>query len=361
MKRILWTIFLLNSWLITHAQQTENLIIITTDGFRWQELFGGMDPVLAADKAYNQKDSFRIFSRFWSEDAGERRKKLMPFFWNTFANKGQVYGNRWLDNKVEVSNPYRISYPGYSEIMCGYVDTAIKSNGYPDNPNTTILSFFNQQPGLQGKVAAFGAWGVFNRILLEQKSGVPVVAAYEHFGGKNPTANEQLLNTMLDHSHRAWPDECFDVFTHYGAMEYLKTRKPKVLFIGYGETDEFAHAREYRSYLDAAHRVDSWLKEIWDFVQSDPQYRNKTTILFTTDHGRGDKIKSKWNAHGTSVEDSHEIWFAAMGPNTAALGEVKTEGLLYQKQFAQTMAKLMGLTFTAEHPVAEEIKTIIKK
>jgi arylsulfatase A-like enzyme len=103
------------------------------------------------------------------------------------------------------------------------------------------------------------------------------------------------------------------------------------------------------------------LKEIWDFVQSDPQYRNKTTILFTTDHGRGDKTKSKWNAHGSSVEDSHEIWFAAMGPNTPALGELKTEGLLYQKQFAQTMAKLMGLTFKAEHPVAEEIKTVIKK
>ena len=32
-------------------------------------------------------------------------------------------------------------------------------------------------------------------------------------------------------------EECLDVFTHYAAMEYLKMRKPKVLYISYGETE----------------------------------------------------------------------------------------------------------------------------
>ena len=361
MKKVLCIFFLLNSWLMTFAQQTENIIIITTDGFRWQEMFAGMDPVLANDSRYNQGDSLAIFRKYWAEDPNARRKKLMPFVWNTIAAKGQVYGNRWLGNKMDVSNPYWFSYPGYSEILCGYVDTAINTNEYPPNPNVTLLEFFNRQAKLKGKVAAFGAWDAFNRIVNEQRSGIPVVAAYDHFGGKNPTANEKLLNAMLDNSHHAWEEECFDVFTHYGAMEQLKTKKPRVLYIAYGETDEFAHGREYRYYLNAAHRVDGWLQEIWDFVQSDPQYKNKTTLLFTTDHGRGNIDKTKWTGHGRSVEDSHEIWLAAIGPNTPALGELKTAGQVYQKQIAQTAAKLMGLTYQAAHPVAEEIKTIIKK
>jgi hypothetical protein len=32
------------------AQQAENIIIITTDGFRWQEAFKGMDETLARTK-----------------------------------------------------------------------------------------------------------------------------------------------------------------------------------------------------------------------------------------------------------------------------------------------------------------------
>ncbi|MEN9686948.1 MAG: hypothetical protein RLZZ28_2734, partial [Bacteroidota bacterium] len=55
-----------------------------------------------------------------------------------------------------------------------------------------------------------------------------------------------------------------------------------------------------------------------------------------------------------------QIWFAVMGPNTPAKGEMKNEGQLYQKQFAQTIAKIMGYTFKATHPVADEILSVLK-
>lgn len=360
MKKYLVILSFFSSVSFASAQQTENIIIITTDGFRWQEVFGGMDKEIGVDKRFNQGDSLNLFKQYWDEDIAARRKKLLPFVWNTMAAKGQVYGNRWLNNKVDVANPYWFSYPGYSEIMCGYVDTAVNKNEYKANPNTTVLEFLNKQPKLKGKVAAFGAWDAFNRILNEERSGIPVTVAYEHFGGSNPTEKEKLINTMLDNSHKHWAEESFDVFTHYGAMEYLKNKKPRVLFISYGETDEWAHGRDYSFYLNAAHQVDAWIKEIWDFVQSDPQYKNKTTLLFTTDHGRGDKEKYRWTSHGQSVEDAHEIWMAIIGPGTPASGEMKNEIQLYQKQFAQTLTKLMGYTFKAEHPVAEEIKMAIK-
>lgn len=360
MKKSL-VVFFLFLFSFVRAQQTENIIIITTDGFRWQEMFGGMDKTIANNKLYFQSDSAGIYKKYWAEDAETRRKTLLPFFWNTIATQGQLYGNRWIGNYVNVSNPYKFSYPGYSEILCGYVDTAVNSNEYKPNPNTNLLEFFNKQPKYKGKVAAYSAWEAFNRILNEERSGFPVIAAYDASGGTNPTANQKLINDMLRDGHREWKEECMDVFTHYAAMEELKVHKPKVMYISYGETDEWAHGAKYSFYLSAANQFDAWVKQIWDYLQSDPQYKNKTTLLITTDHGRGDLQKEKWTTHGKAIEDADQIWCAIIGPDTPALGEVKTKTQLWQKQFAQTMAKMMRQTFTAEHPVAEEISTAFKK
>jgi hypothetical protein len=361
MRKIIVVFFILITGLVKAQIKTRNIIIITTDGFRWQEVFKGMDSAIANNSKFNQGDSQYIFKEYWDNDLNERRKKLMPFLWNEINTKGQIYGNRIYDNKVDNANPYWFSYPGYNEIMTGYADTAVNSNNYPSNPNTNVLEFLNQQPGLKGKIAAFGAWDAFDRILNEQRSGIPVISAFDSTGGKRPDANEKLINAMNKDAYRPFgAEECLDVFTHYGALEYLKTKKPRVLYIAYGETDEWAHASQYRSYLDAGHQVDAWIKQLWDIVQNDPQYKNRTTIFITTDHGRGDIKKEEWTTHNNKIQDAHEIWFAVMGPDTPASGEIKTGMQLYQQQFAQTIARLLGYTFKADHPVAEEISQLFK-
>jgi len=361
MKKFIGLLFVSGLYFTAVQGQTENIIIITTDGFRWQEVFKGMDPDIADNPKFNQGDSAYIYKQYWAANENERRKKLMPFLWSTVVTKGQVFGNRMLGCKVDNANPYWFSYPGYSEIFSGYADTNINSNSYPPNPNVTVLEFLNRQPKLKGRVAAFGAWEAFDRILNEERSGIPVVSAFDPLGGKKPSANERLMNAMLKDAHKPWgEDECLDVFTHYGALEYLKTKKPKVLYIAYGETDEWAHGGEYRSYLDAGHQVDAWIRDIWNYLQSDPQYKDKTSLFITVDHGRGDLEKEKWTSHNNTIPGAHEIWFAVMGPGTPVRGEVNVDMQLYQQQFAQTFAKLMGYTFKAKHPVADEIFPIFK-
>lgn len=361
MKKSILILFILTSFL-SSAQKTENIIIITTDGFRWQEVFKGLDPAIANDKKFNQGDSTYIYKKYSASDFAASRQKIMPFFWSEIVSKGQIYGNRDLGNKVDVSNPYWFSYPGYSEIMTGNVDVKVNSNGYKANPNVNVLEFLNKQSKLKGKVAAFGAWDAFDRILNEERSGFPVISAFDNVGGNKPNAAQKLLNEMRNNSYKPFhEDECLDVFTHYQAMDELKTKKPKVLYIAYGETDEWAHHGHYRSYLDAANQVDKWIGEIWNFVQNDPQYKNKTTLLITVDHGRGDKIKSQWTDHGADVAGASQIWFAAMGPEIAPKGEIKTDSQVYQKQFAQTIAKIMGYNFTTDHPVDSEVKEVFEK
>jgi hypothetical protein len=390
MKFILTTILITFSF-PAFSQPAENIIIITTDGLRWQEVFSGMDSAIANDPKFNQGDSAAIYGKYWSPDPLERRKKLMPFFWSRIETDGQIYGNRNHGNKIDNANPYWFSYPGYNEIFTGYPDTLINSNSYPTNPNTTLLEFLNARPKYKNKVAAFGAWDAFDRILNEERGKFPVYSAFDPLGkgitttdGKIsvydkildkegnripvysgidpfekdiPDAGQMVINAMARDSYRPFgEEEILDVFTHYGAMNYLQAKKPKVLYISYGETDEWAHHGHYKDYLNAANMVDKWIRDLWNHVQSDPQYKNKTAIFITTDHGRGDAIKKEWTSHNNKIQDCNQIWMAAMGPGIKAKGEVKTTQQLYQKQFAQTMASILGLTFTAEHPIGEKIE-----
>jgi len=339
------------------SQKAENIIIITTDGFRWQEVFKGMDSAIANNSQFNQGDSAGIYKKYWAADPAERRKKIMPFLWSVVEKNGQIYGNRDLDNKVNNANRYWFSYPGYNEIFTGYPDTAVNSNGYKPNPNTNLLEFLNQQPAYKNKVVAFGAWDAFDRILNEQRSGFPVYSAFDKTGGNDPSIKEKLINNMMEDSYKPFgEEECLDVFTQYGAMNYLATKKPKVLYISYGETDEWAHSGHYKDYLDAAHMVDKWIKDIWEFIQHDPQYKDKTALFITVDHGRGDLKKEEWTSHNQDIKDSYQIWFAAMGPGIKIKGEVKNPAQFYQKQFAQTIAALLGLEFKAAHPIGEKIE-----
>jgi hypothetical protein len=344
------------------TQTAENIIVITMDGFRWQEVFSGMDSALANQKRYHQGDSAHIFQHYWSPDPMARRELLLPFIWSTLAGKGQVHGNRHLQSKVDVANPYWFSFPGYNEIFTGFPDSAVNSNSLPNNPHTNVLEFLNRQPGFEGKVAAFGAWEAFSRILNAPRCGFPVVAAFADCGGTAPNANEVLINKMRRDSYKPWhQDECLDVFTHYAALECLRTRTPRVLYIGYGETDEWAHAGKYEAYLASAHQADQWVRDIWQFVQSDPHYKDKTALLVTVDHGRGDRKKDQWTGHGQSVLDSHETWFGIMGPGIEAKGEMTAESQIYASQYAQTIASLLGTRFTAEHPVGKRVEQLFHR
>ena len=337
----------------------KNVIIVTTDGMRWQEIFNGADRKLANDKAFNQSDSATILKKYWDENSEVAREKLLPFIWGTIAKQGQIYGNRVLGNNVNTANTYWFSYPGYNEIFTGYPDPQVNSNNYKNNPNETLLDFLNKQPQYKNHIGVFASWDAFDRIFNKPRAGFPIIAAFENTGEKKPTTKEDFLNKMLADSYKPFgKDECLDVFTHYAATEYLKNNKPRVLYISYGETDEWAHAGKYRAYLEAAQQVDKWLSNIWDYIQSDPFYKDQTALIVTTDHGRG--VNAEWTDHGSDIKGASEIWFAIMGPGIAAKGEIKQPMQNYQKQLAQTIASLLGTTFVSDHPIGDKIDIPLK-
>lgn len=349
MKYLLSIITLLIS-LATFAQKTENVFVIMTDGLRWQEVFTGADSVLLNDENYTENVD-KTAAKFWHESPNHRREKLMPFLWSKIAADGQIYGNRSFGNHVDIKNIYGFSYPGYNEVLTGYPDKEIDSNDKKYNENVTVLEFLNKQKGYEGKVAAFTTWDVFPYIINEPRSGVPVNSGVEMILGET-TEGEKLLNDIQT-LYPSLASNRHDFVTFFAAKEYVKQHKPKVMFLSFDETDEFAHEGKYREYLYAANTVDGFIKNLWEYCQSQPEYANKTTFIITTDHGRGDAVKDQWRSHGQKVEDCGGIWFAALGPDVAAKGEVKTKGQRYQNQIAQTVANLLGFTYENGHEIGE--------
>ena len=340
------------------AQKTENVILITFDGLRWQELFFGADSLLIDDSGYVEKPE-GLVEDYWHTDYQKRREMLMPFFWNTIAKEGQLYGNRTLGSKVNCSNQMWFSYPGYNEILCGFADDErINSNDKLPNPNVTVLEYLNSQKKYKDQVYAFGSWDVFDYIINEQRSGIPVNNGFEKATG-DLTEIEKFLNKIQDEVRSPWGSVREDVFTHHYAMECLKKEKPKVLYISYGETDDYAHNGKYDQYLWSATQTDAYIREIWDWVQSTPEYKNKTTLIISTDHGRGTQPKDTWRSHGTKIANADQIWIAVMGPDTPSTGVIKSDKQYYQNQIANTVAGFLGENYKeskAGKPITEATK-----
>jgi len=334
------------------SNTSQNIFIITTDGFRWQEVFKGADLDLIQNENF-VKDTTLIRQQFWCEDLVERRKKLMPFFWNVIAEKGMLAGNREYGNEVNVSNLYKISYPGYNEILTGFADKKFIPNLTVWNKNTNILEYLNGCDNYSGKVAAFCSWNLMSYIIDEKHNHLPVNSGYEMLEEKGDSLN-QIINVLQNSvAHKSTTRH--DLLTYASAKNYIEKKHPKILFLGLGETDEFAHKRQYDQYLQKAKQFDQVLAELWYYVQTDPFYKGNTTFIITTDHGRGSSIDN-WSQHGFWVKGSGESWMAMIGPGINAEGELKTKGKLYQKQIASTVSLLANEKFYAnDHSVAPPI------
>lgn len=350
MKKILGVAALALGLLAGSAQAAEDrrVVLVTLDGMRWQEVFRGADPALAVDPAIVE-DRPGIKAAFL--DTADRKRALMPFLHDVVAAQGVLIGDRDHGSCARVTNDKFFSYPGYNEILTGRPDPRIVSNDPIPNPNVSFLEWLDGRPGYRGKVAAFGSWSVFTAILNAGRSEVPLNAGF--MTPKPHGAFEAALGRLQDQSPRLWSTVRFDAFTHNYALEAIRRDRPKVVYIAYGETDDFAHDGQYGHVLEAAHRTDGFLRELWSALQADKAYAGKTTLIITTDHGRGDGSKpNDWKGHGAVIwPASDQTWLAAIGPGVKR-GVAKLDDCAGANQVAATALQALGLDWRAFDPQA---------
>jgi len=346
------------AWLLcasaAFAAKTQNVVLIVSDGLRWQEIFTGAEEDLLNDTtggSWLPEEELR--KRYWRASESERRAALFPFLWGTVAKRGQIFGNQAVGSVAQVINGMAFSYPGYNEMATGFPNPAIDSNEFGPNPNPTVFEWLNKFDEFKGRVAIYGTWNAFDEIFNKKRSGLVMQTGWTAPKKPHESASDALLRRVYETLTEVNEEGPPDALLQIPLLDYVATAKPRVLFVGYGETDDWAHQGRYDLVLDSAHRFDFFVKQLWDTMQAMPEYRDKTTFIITTDHGRGSGL-TEWKEHGVEEKGSENIWIAVIGPDTAPLGERNHVAPVTQAQIAATVAAFVGKDYHAAVPRAAE-------
>lgn len=373
-KTIQTSLLVLTLCVSSMAAAAEKVVLVTLDGVRWQEVFNGADKNLINNKDF-VKQPAQLKRQFWDANSQKRQQLLMPFLTQTLARQGVIIGDRNKGSMMSVSNPWYFSYPGYNEILTGEVDESINSNDKVFNPNKTILERLDAQPEFKNSTALFGSWDVFPYIVNTKRSSVYVNAGFMPIA-EDLFADAPLLNALQTEIPSPWHNVRLDSFTYRFAKAYMLAKQPKLLVISLGETDDFAHDGHYDAYLKSAKQSDAFLKDLWQTIQSTAGYKNNTTLIVTTDHGRGSNAND-WQHHSSKralaksqqrkkafpegIIGSEHIWLAAIGPTIKGNGLIKTDNELKQAQIAATVLKALGQNPDTINPnMAPAISEILK-
>lgn len=330
-----------------------HVVLVTLDGTRWQDLFGGVDldilRTVSGDTPVEQTDTY---TRFHAPTPEASRAKVMPFLWSRLvAQEGLLAGNRRAGSRMQVANRMKFSYPGYSELLTGAPhDDQITSNDNRRYGFLTVLEWLRADLGLPvSGIATFGSWETFNYIVERQEGATTVNAGFEDFDHPDPEI--RTLSGLQHLTPNGFHGARHDVYTFRFGFAHLRTARPRVLYLAFDETDDWAHLKRYDLVLDTLHRTDRQLEQLWTWLQADPEYRGRTTLVLTVDHGRG-RTPADWTDHGTKVGGAEETWLGCFGPRVTARGEWTPPAPLSTSQVAATVAALVGRDFRAAVPGA---------
>ena len=297
------------------------VILVTIDGYRWEDLFRGAEPALVTDERYRAR----------YVDVPDRAAALTPFLLS-FAQEGALIGNRDAGSCARVANDFWFSYPGYAEMLSGRPNPNVRSNQAVPNDDVTVLERLARRPEFAGQVRVFANWDAVPAIVNAERSGLPVfLPPAEIVHARDPAVFQAVRESLADPARVAW--------------------------VSLGDTDERAHEGKYEEYLAAATEADNFLRELWQAIEADPRTSGRTTMIVTVDHGRGASEHDRWRGHGSGRwrgivvpglrhEGSDAIFIAARGPGVRAGEAYNPEHCASAGQVAATL--LTGLDLLAE-------------
>jgi hypothetical protein len=314
----------------TPAPPDRAAVVVVIDGARWQDVLMGVDAELAAQA--------RLDPRLANEPTMPRLAELA-------RTRGAVFGAPDSGTVLRASGPNFVSLPGYTEILGGHAPAACGDNQCAATLLPTIADDARAWSDSARDVAIVSSWPDLVRVgALHPKSMVVS-------GGRSLRYNEGLLRDdptaaeLLDRGTGAlaWPGEGDyrpDHFTAPLAARYLETARPRFLFVGLGDTDEYAHRGDYARYLDALRYADDVIGGLVDTIDRLGD-RHRTAIYVTADHGRATDFRD----HGGKWPESSRSWLVAIG-DVEARGTIEARGAAEERHLADiapTIGAWLGL------------------
>lgn len=260
-------------------------------------------------------------------------KTNLPKFWKTYGSKALTYPN------VNVANKHNISLPGYSAIFAGK-ETECASNDCARTTHETFPEMLvDKYKFPKSDVAAFTSWSK-TPLAIEHKPGTIFVNAAFTPLTENVCAASQArvseLNAKQVLDRPKWEENRFDRYTWGLAMEYQRCNKPRFLYIGLNDTDDYGHNNNYPGHLGALRVFDDWITALLPTLKD-------TTVILSTDHGRGSD--DEWQHHGAKIKGSEKAWMVVLNlpkKSRAVLPASETAGLTHTA-IAKVVDSVLGL------------------
>ena len=300
----------------THAEPIERtapspepsdsaVVVVVLDGARWQEVFVGTDPRLASTAGTPAVDA----------------AELMPHLHEVLRDRGTALGAPGRGPPVSASGPNFVSMPGYTEIFTGKRAHACSDNECARPQEPTIVDEVRLQSHEDGDVAIFASWERIERAASRDPSALVVSTGRSLVWGADLLGADPIERDWLQRGAAADPapgsgDFRPDRFTAALALRYLETLRPRFLFIGLGEPDEYAHQGDYRGYVASLRAADEAIGNLFDVLDRMGPRGNHTSVFITADHGRA----RDYRFHGRQFPESGRVWLVAAGVDVQARG-----------------------------------------
>jgi hypothetical protein len=306
---------------------TRNVIVVTVDGARWQELFEGVDVARAHLPC--------------PVDA----RTLLPNIYRRVIDGGVAIGAPGHGAPVRATGPAFVSLPGYLEIFTGRTPRTCADNRCAPVEEPTVADELRARFDLApDDVAVISSWETIARAASRAPATIAISSGRHGGATRKRLRASARLGELLDAgavalAHPGYLDYRPDRFTAEIALEYLREKRPRFLFVGLGDTDEHAHRDDYRGYLHALRRVDDFVGRLFATLDALGDYGAHTTVLITADHGRA----ADFSSHGRGAPESGRVWLLAAGGALPALGFVDSASERRLADIAPTIRAWLGL------------------
>ncbi len=292
-----------------------NGIFVTIDGVRWQEFFRGVQKPSRAGKPLGTS--------------------LFPKI-QAMAKHGEawIYGDGETGGTFRVANRAALSLPGYRGLLSGEFEDRCRTNSCANIDRETIFDGLIDRGFAARDLAAFTSWNGLGRALERHPGRITRDVDHDDYpkGVGADEANEAAAITARARADLPLWGARKDVYTHALANLYLDHHRPRFLYLSMLDSDEFGHLDQYRNYVDSLGHYDDWISDLRDKLRDMGAYGANTTIVLTTDHGRGNGLF--WVSHGMWLPSAFRTW-AVVIPST----QLRTMGK-YRPRIAKSYSQV---------------------
>jgi hypothetical protein len=304
------------------------VVLVVIDGVRWQDVFQGVDPDLAKTYMLPPREILGV-------------NELVPHLHRLATEDGLAFGAPGVGEAMFASGPNYVSQPGYIEMFSERRAFGCLSNDCPKTTEPTFVDAIAESTS--GSAAVITSWEIIGRAAAVHPERLVVSTGQSR--GENQAqlrVNAHAARSLeMGRIAAAWPghgEYRADKYTREIALEYLEERRPRFLFVGLGDTDEYAHLGDYRGYLRALHEADATVGRILETLDRMGDDGRNTTVLVTTDHGR----ERGFVSHGGFAPESSRVWMIA-GGNVRPEGRVALDAPAHLYDVGPTVRELMGM------------------